>query len=223
MPTTYKGATVPLSSDLADGPAAFRDYTDSLGVSDAFKTGMVPIGTVLHNVRTVAPTGWLLLDGSTVANAQTLYPDLWAIVPASWQSGAALVLPNAKGRIIIGVDSADTAIDTAGELAGSGLIVAANLPPHTHTQTGTFTSGGQSADHTHMPPAGSQFIITAFSNALSVNSPGGAGAAGLSFPGGVSANHTHATTLSGETGNGPGASTPFRPPVLALNAFIRAA
>src|SRR5262245_34647960 len=30
MPTPYKGLTIPLSSDLADGPAAFRDYTDSL-------------------------------------------------------------------------------------------------------------------------------------------------------------------------------------------------
>lgn len=35
MPATYKGLTVPTSTDLADGPKAFRDYTDTLPASDA--------------------------------------------------------------------------------------------------------------------------------------------------------------------------------------------
>ena len=30
MPTTYKNLTIPLASDLADGPTAFAAYTDSL-------------------------------------------------------------------------------------------------------------------------------------------------------------------------------------------------
>lgn len=30
MPTTYKGLTIPVSSDLADGPTAFASYTDTL-------------------------------------------------------------------------------------------------------------------------------------------------------------------------------------------------
>jgi hypothetical protein len=223
MPTTYKGLTVPLSSDLADGPVAFRDYTDSLPTGDAVKAAQLPVGTVVSTVALVAPTGFLLLDGTLIAGGQSLWPALWAVVPAAWHVGTDLQLPNAKGRILIGIDPANTAIDAPGELAGSASLTGANLPPHTHTQAGTFTSGPQSADHTHMPPAGAQFVITAFSTALSVNSPGGAGAAGLSFPGGVSANHSHNTTISGETGPGPSTATPFLPPVLALNYIIKAA
>jgi hypothetical protein len=37
MPATYKGLTVPVSTDKADGPAAFRDYTDTLPASEALQ------------------------------------------------------------------------------------------------------------------------------------------------------------------------------------------
>ena len=74
MPTPYKGLTVPLSSDLADGPAAFRDYTDSLPNGQFLAVATVPVGAVVSTVAAVAPTNWLLLDGTTVVGAQTAWP-----------------------------------------------------------------------------------------------------------------------------------------------------
>jgi len=220
MPTTYKGLTVPLSSDLADGPAAFRDYTDSLPQGDLFDTILVPIGTVVPTVRTSAPANWLLLNGLTIAGGQTLYPELWAIVPASWQSGVDLVLPNAAGRLLVGVDPATPAIDAVGEMTGAKtvVLVAANLPPHAHVQQGN--TGGASARHRHGASGGGQFVETAFAAGLQL--PGGAGAVGATLTNTDTPDHVHA--LSGNTGNGPGTSTPvsIMPPVIAFNYMIRA-
>jgi microcystin-dependent protein len=220
MPTTYKGLTVPLSSDLADGPQAFRDYTDSLPASEAFIEGMLPVGSIVATCRTTAPARWLLLNGVTVTGAQTTYPKLWAVVPASWQSGADLILPNAKGRTIIMLDPGDTAIDTPGELLGAKTVViaATNLPPHAHAQQGN--TGGASARHRHGTTGGGQFVETAFAAGLQL--PAGSGAVGANLTNTDTPDHTH--TLSGNTGNGPGTSAPLNvmQPSIVMNYMIKA-
>ena len=91
---------------------------------------LVPAGTVAATVSASADTGWLLLNGQTVANAQTLYPSLWAVSPAAWKSGSSLVLPNAANRMLEGAGTT-----TLGATGGSNTvsIAEANLPSHVHT------------------------------------------------------------------------------------------
>jgi len=99
-------------------------------LSDVVQNLLVPAGTIVATIKSTANNGWLLLDGSTVTNAQSLYPNLWAVVPAAWQSGTSLVLPNMANRMLEGIGL--TALGTTG---GSNTVVISesNLPPHTHT------------------------------------------------------------------------------------------
>lgn len=112
--------------------------TDSLAASavtvaklaSAVQNLLVPAGTVVATVSTSADTGWLLLNGQTVASADTTYPALWAVAPASWKSGTSLVLPNAANRAVFGQGS--TALGGTGG-SNTVTIASGNLPVHTHT------------------------------------------------------------------------------------------
>ena len=76
------------------------------------------------------PAGWLLLDGTTYANAD--YPELAALLPSHLISGANFTLPNVEGAFPFGVlDEADSSV-----LAGSNLLSLSvgQLPAHTHTE-----------------------------------------------------------------------------------------
>jgi microcystin-dependent protein len=226
MPTTYKGLTVPLPTDLADGPKAFQDYTDTLPTSTGLQTAMVPVGTVVFTCRAGPPAGWLVLNGVLVVGGQTLYPELWNVMPASWRVGADIQLPNVLGRLLIAIDPTGT-LNDIGELGGAATVALteANLPPHAHAQQGAHASGGASARHVHgtSGAGGSQFLITAFAQGTAA--PAGAGAIGASFTGNDLQDHAHTTTLSGPTGNGNGTAAPVSilPPVIAFVPIIRAA
>jgi len=225
MPTTYKGLTVPIPTDLADGPKAFQDYTDTLPGADAFKAAMVPIGTIVMTCRAGPPAGWLVLNGHLEVGAQTAYPELWAVVPVAWRVGADLQLPNCLGRLFIGMDPTNTAIDTIGELAGSptATLAEANLPPHAHAQQGSFASGGASARHNHGAAGGGQFIETFFGSGILA--PAGNGARGSGITNTDTPDHAHTTTLSAPPAHGAGtaAPVPILPPVIAFLPLIRAA
>lgn len=118
-----------------------------------------------------------------------------------------------------------------------------NLLSHTHTQGGNFTSGiqsvghthtfsgdtgGISADHSHPISPTAATVISAAQGTLSAvlqGAGGGAGATGASgtdhthpFGGttsNISANHTHDTTISGQTG-GPSTSGAETRPIAVI-------
>jgi microcystin-dependent protein len=91
---------------------------------------LVPAGTIVATVATAADTGWLLLDGSTVAGAQSSYPALWAVAPTSWKSGSNLVLPSMADRVLAGQSA--TALG-ASDGANTVTIGTTNLPTHVHS------------------------------------------------------------------------------------------
>jgi hypothetical protein len=62
----------------------------------------VPTGTFLLGGWVTAPTGYLLLDGSTVTGGVTLHPGLVALFPG-WASGDDLVLPDVDSATLDGL------------------------------------------------------------------------------------------------------------------------
>ena len=109
-------------------------------LASAVQALLVPAGTITATIRSTADTGYLLLNGATVTNAQSLYQALWAVVPASWQSGTSLVLPNMANKLIGGVGTI-----TLGALGGDNTILEANLPSHAHT----LSAHTHTLTHTH--------------------------------------------------------------------------
>jgi hypothetical protein len=95
----------------------------------AVENSLIPAGTVQDFVGETVPTGWLALEGQTIANADTTYPELWAIAPASWKSGTSLTLADARGKYFYhgGVS------DTVGSIVGSNSHQLTNAPLHQHT------------------------------------------------------------------------------------------
>lgn len=110
--------------------------------------GSMDPGDIVTSIRT-AKTGYLLLNGSVVADADVAYPALWAVVPASWKSGSNLVLPNMTNRLLQGAGA--VALGTTGG-ANTKVIGSANLPPHTHTgpsHTHTTPNHNHTMNHIH--------------------------------------------------------------------------
>jgi microcystin-dependent protein len=85
-------------------------------------------GDIKATIATTAPTGWLMLDGQSIINANALVPNLWAVAPAAWKVGSTLNLPNAADCTLM-------AGGTLGSIGGanSRTLVIANLPVHAHT------------------------------------------------------------------------------------------
>jgi len=94
----------------------------------------LPTGSITPFAVAAAPTGWLLCDGASYATAT--YPDLFAVIGYAYGgSGANFNVPNLKGKVVVGRDSADTAFDVVGETGGAKT--------HTHA---THSNHG---DHYH--------------------------------------------------------------------------
>lgn len=147
-------------------------------VSLAQLNAAVPAGVILMWAFSTVPTGYLLCDGSAIANASTLYPNLWAASPAGWKSGTTLTVPDLRGRFPVGQNTADTSFDVLTETGGSKNSVAVahvhttaehthttpnhnhvipdhahTTPDHTHSFTGNTGSNSDGFDHVTRQPA----------------------------------------------------------------------
>lgn len=92
-----------------------------------------------------APTGWLLCDGSAVSRAT--YAALFAIIGTTYGSGdgsTTFNLPNLKGRVPVGLDSAQTEFDTIAETGGAKThtLTTGEMPAHTHDFTAAAPGSG---------------------------------------------------------------------------------
>ena len=87
-------------------------------------------GEVRITARAAAPAGWLLCRGQSLL--RTAYPRLFAAVGTTF--GAAdsthFNVPNLQGRVVVGVNPADTQFDTIGETGGAKThtLTASELP-----------------------------------------------------------------------------------------------
>lgn len=119
--------------------AANATFVTALLANTTFMTALrglySPAGIVVSTFATTAPTDWLMIIGQTITNGQTLHPDLWAVIPAGMKSGANIIMPDMRGRTIIGVGTgAGLTIRALSTLYGeeNHVLTIAEMPAHNH-------------------------------------------------------------------------------------------
>lgn len=150
---------------------ATKEYVDGMGeeLTTFALAQKVPSGVVSAFAGSTAPTGYLLCDGSAVS--RTDYADLFTAIGTTYGAGngsTTFNLPNLKGRVPVGRDSAQTEFDTLSETGGTKTVTLteSQMPSHTHVQnahthtqnshahninlTGSNTTGGGS-DYIQLP------------------------------------------------------------------------
>jgi microcystin-dependent protein len=191
----------------------------------------MPSGSITQFAGSTAPSGWLSCDGTTVS--RTTYAALFAVVGTTYGAGdgsTTFALPNMKGRVPVGYDSAQTEFDGLGETGGekTHLLIVSEMPSHTHLQNAhahSASSGNDSPDHTHNPPSG-DFVFTG-SGAAWMSTSGAFGPFNSGKPTtGASARHTHGITVNDSTAvnqntGGDGAHNNLQP-YIVLNYIIKA-
>ena len=104
-----------------------------------------PAGIIEMYGGSIAPTGYLICDGSAVS--RTIYSDLFAAIGTNYGDGdgsTTFNLPNLKGKVPVGLDSNDTDFDTLGKAGGKKehKLTIEEMPIHRHNiQGGNNTAG----------------------------------------------------------------------------------
>lgn len=132
-----------------------------------------PTGTVSMFAGATAPVGYLICDGAAVS--RTTYAALFAIIGTTYGVGngtSTFNLPNLKGRVPVGRDTAQTEFNDMGETGGAKThtLTESEMPVHTHAQNphnhtqnshghtqSSHTHTQQSHNHTQSPHTHSQY------------------------------------------------------------------
>ena len=118
---------------LADFEPTLNPNLDNLECD----TMIIPVGSIVAFAGSVAPEGWLLCDGSILA--QDEYVLLYLVIGRTYggvEANATYALPDLRSRVPVGRNSGDTAFDVLGETGGekTHTLTATEIPVHTHTQ-----------------------------------------------------------------------------------------
>jgi len=207
---------------------------------NALEAATAPVGGIMAYAASTAPTGWLLCDGTAVS--RTTYAALFTAISTTYGAGngsTTFNLPNLKGKVPVGRDSADTAFDVLGETGGAKThtLTSGQMPVHTHTQNAhTHTQDA----HTHVQNAHNhtqashnhsyQIQNTTANNGAGVAIPAGdnAGTTGSATPiinnttavnQNATATNQNTTAVNNNTGNGEAHN--ILQPYLVLNFIIK--
>lgn len=228
------------SSNSVDGNLTVSGNADiggNLNVSgtiNASNVGIIP-GGILMWPTAVAPTGFLICNGASVATAT--YPTLFAAIGYTFGgAGSVFNLPNYTNRMPIGAGGVYALNDTGGSATTS--ISTANMPAHTHTFSASASGGGTGSfsgttggvgDHVHGPGAGSNFMGSANTGgtgrtdagqATNFSTTGGGGAHSHSYSGSVYV--PVSLSMSGTTGSaGSGTAFTTISPYLGMYFIIK--
>jgi microcystin-dependent protein len=101
------------------------------------------IGEIKAFAGSAAPTGTLLCDGSAVS--RTTYSALFAVIGTNYGAGngsTTFNLPNMKGKVPVGYNSAETEFNVLGKTGGekTHINTIAEMPNHTHEISTTVHS-----------------------------------------------------------------------------------
>ena len=115
-------------------------YNVAPNPNDSAGSAALPIGSISLWATALAPSGWLMCDGSAVS--RTGFAHLFAVLGTTWGVGdgsTTFNVPNTAGRVVRGVNGTYALTSTGGADAqtasGSQVISSANLPPHRHQQS----------------------------------------------------------------------------------------
>jgi len=106
--------------------------SDTAGSGGGGSSGLaaMPAGMVTTWAGTSAPAGWLMADGSAVS--RSTYADLFGVIGTTYGAGdgsTTFNVPNLKGNVPVGRDSAQTEFSALGQVGGS--------KSHYHKATGS--------------------------------------------------------------------------------------
>jgi len=137
-----------------------------------------PSGIMAPFGGAVPPSGWLLCDGSAVS--RTAYANLFLAIGTTHGAGngsTTFNLPNIKGRVVVGRDTAQTEFDTVGEVGGekAHTLTVAEMPSHFH-QDPTTTGGAGSYELAGLPPTNPNAGYDYGAQSAPTSSTGGGGA-----------------------------------------------
>lgn len=146
---TINGAVNASQAELNRNVGLTENLTDSLEEA-------APVGSIVMWPVSIAPTGWLLCDGSAVS--RSTYADLFALLDDDYGAGdgsTTFNLPDFRGQFVRGTDNgagvdpdAASRTDRGDATTGDnvGTLQADELASHTHTEEGTgSTSPGFSS------------------------------------------------------------------------------
>jgi microcystin-dependent protein len=130
--------TTPADWDYKEAPGSaklnqqIRDNMNYLKLSLPAGIGPLPWAA------STAPDQWILCDGSDVS--RSTYAALFTAIGTTYGAGDGTTtfnLPNCKGKVLVGKNSAETEFDTLGETGGAKThtLIEAEMPSHTHIQT----------------------------------------------------------------------------------------
>jgi len=145
--TTVKGiarlSTAPVDPTIPIAVAVTDTALVKTAKQNDFLNGIT--GMVVPFAGASAPTGFLLCDGTAVSRAT--YADLFAVVSTTYGVGdgsTTFNLPNLRGRVPVGFDSAQTEFDALGETGGAKThtLTVAQIPAHNHDYNGATLNTG---------------------------------------------------------------------------------
>ncbi len=119
---------------------AANAYTDSQVGGVPSPTDPTPAGAIMAYGGTVAPTGWLMCDGSSYNT--TTYAALFAVIGGTFGSNT----PDLRGRVIAAPDNGAGLLTNFSAVLGA-VAGSQEQNPHTHTYSGTTgTPSAQDAE-----------------------------------------------------------------------------
>lgn len=205
VPYSFVPATSIVASEMNSNFGAVKTFVEALAAGTNLDTGSIassklaaatiqllaPTGSINAYAGSVAPSGWLLCDGTAVSRAT--YADLFALISTTYGAGDGATtfnLPNLKGRVIVGRDAAQTEFDALAETGGAKThtLAESEIPSHLHGD-GTLATNSQLGAHNHS------------SGTLGTNSQLGNHQHGVGgYTIGVESNHAHSFTLPATPG-----------------------
>lgn len=143
---------------LGVGFGKFREngMVDVAGDIFSRNGAVAPIGSVEMWMTDTPPMGWLLMQGQAVSRVtHSILFALWGTTFGSGDGSTTFNLPNLKGRVPVGKDSAQSEFNVLGETGGAKThtLTVAEMPSHTHDSGLARTTGaGATTTGTGIPP-----------------------------------------------------------------------
>jgi microcystin-dependent protein len=135
--TTITGLTALSSGDIVEIIALSEFSLANAYTKPESDQRFTPIGSIVSFAGSTAPTGWSLCDGSAISRVD--YSTLFTAIGTTYGVGNGTTtfnLPNLKGRVPVGLDSAQTEFDALGETGGVKAVTLtaaqSGLPAHSH-------------------------------------------------------------------------------------------